>query len=122
MDPTVVAVIISSLSSIAISVGVAMLGRKKNNAEAGKTVQEADLIRRKLERGETADVLIFLEIFFELLDLSYGLVALLDRILQERPENCVGECLLNGNTSRDVGDARARLDEIHRKMRKHYTA
>ena len=114
MDPTVLAVIISSVSSIAISVGVAMLGRRKNIAEAGKTTQEADLIRRKLERGETADVLVFLEIFFELLDLSYGLVSLLDRILEERPE-------INGGTREEVEDARKRLREIHAAMRQHYT-
>ena len=107
-------VIISSLSSVLISFGVAALSRRKNRAEADKVSSEAEQIRRRLERGEAFDILLFIDLVFQLLDTSYGLIALSDRILKEYPE-------INGGAREEVEAKRVCLREIHGQMREYFS-
>lgn len=113
MDPTILTVIITSISSILISVGVSVFSYRKTKAEADKTTSEADQIRRKLERGDTADILQFIETTFEVMDCAYGLIHLVDRILRDHPE-------INGGAKDEIEEKRAHLKEIHQQMKLHF--
>jgi len=62
------------------------LSQRKTNAEAAKISGEANQLRAKLERGETADIIQFIDIFFQLMDTCYSNIAVLDRIIHEHPE------------------------------------
>jgi hypothetical protein len=114
IDPTVLTVFISSLSSIFVSFGIAALTRRKTRAEADKVATEAEQIRRRLERGEAFDILLFIDSVFQLLDTAYGLITLSDRILKEYP-------VINHGAREEVDAKRACLREIHSKMREYFS-
>lgn len=113
MDPTVLTVLISSVSSIVISIGVALMSSRKNKADAKKVNFEADQIRRALERGETADILQFIETFFQLLDTCYGLISICDKILTDHPG-------VNHGSKELIEMNRKRLIKIHADLRDYF--
>jgi hypothetical protein len=124
IDPQIIIAIVTVLGGV-LAGGVTPLvmnffQRKKADAEAEREKAKAkkigfegDQIERKLERGEIADVIQFIDSFYQMFDEAFCLMQLVDRILAEHPE-------INGDTRIQIIQRREHITEIVGRARDYF--
>jgi hypothetical protein len=86
---------------------------KKSEAEAHKLSSEVEQIERQLERGEIADVIQFIDSFYQMFDEAFSLMQIIDQILRKHPE-------INGDIRTQLEKRREHITEIVRRAKDYF--
>ena len=109
----IITVIITVLGSVMTTLSVQFFNARKNKEETEKTRNEARLIRRKLKEDDASDLAWFIDTFYELVDLSYGMIITVERILAEHPD-------INSGTPEKVAATKQCLKVIRDNVRSYF--
>jgi hypothetical protein len=124
MDPQIIIAIITMSGGVIAGIATPLVmnyaqrkkseaDAKKSEAEAQKLSSEVEQIERKLERGEIADVIQFIDSFYQMFDEAFSLMQIIDQILRKHPE-------INGDTRTQLNKRREHITEIVRKAKDYF--
>lgn len=115
MNESTVAIIVASISMLASLGGTVFMVffSKTEKATARKTDTESTEIKRRLERGNVADISVVMAEFYEVLDIANHQILWRQRVLSAHPE-------INGNTMKSHLELEARLRASQARISAHF--